>query len=124
MSTTRGILRRRYIFRGVIQGVGFRPTVYRCASALGLTGFVRNQRSEVLAEVQGHRDAVERFPKALADMLPAAAFVESFTVESAEAIDEREFRIVESAATSYSFPPIPPDLALCEDCRPSVTQRS
>jgi len=97
--------------------VGFRPTVYRCAASLGLTGFVRNQRSEVLAEVQGCSGAVERFPEALADMLPAAASIESFSAEAMEILDEREFRIVESAATSYSFPPIPPDLALCEDCR-------
>ena len=45
--------RIRYRFRGVIQGVGFRPTVYRVAVALGLTGFVRNERSIVVAEIQG-----------------------------------------------------------------------
>jgi hydrogenase maturation protein HypF len=111
------IVRNRYIFRGIIQGVGFRPTVYRCASTLGLTGFVRNQRSEVLAEVQGPAEAVGRFPEVLAEMLPPAAQIDSVESHPIEPVQEAEFRIVESAATSYNFPPIPPDLALCADCR-------
>ena len=71
------MIRMRCIFRGIIQGVGFRPSVYRCAVSLGLTGFVRNQRSEVLAEVQGKPEAVEKFTSLLRETLPRAALIEN-----------------------------------------------
>jgi hypothetical protein len=55
-----GRRRVRYTFRGVIQGVGFRPTAYRCALRLGLAGLVRNQRSEVVAEIEGETPTPSR----------------------------------------------------------------
>ena len=53
----RAVIRKRFLFRGTIQGVGFRPAIYRLAVSLGLTGFVQNRRSEVVAEVQGEEDS-------------------------------------------------------------------
>ena len=45
--------RLRIVFRGVVQGVGFRPALYRSAVECGLAGFVQNRRSEVAAELEG-----------------------------------------------------------------------
>jgi hydrogenase maturation protein HypF len=113
-----GRIRVRYSFRGIIQGVGFRPTVYRCAHSLGLSGFVRNERSEVVAELQGPAEAVRSFPDLLSRALPPAASVEQMQLSELPLEEgESSFRIVESRATPYSFPPIPPDLAICADCR-------
>jgi len=109
--------RHRYIFKGVIQGVGFRPTVYRCAVSLGLTGFVRNERSEVVAELQGPPAALGKFPATLREMLPPAAVLDRMDCEPIPPLEEELFRILESKATTYSFPPIPPDLAICPECR-------
>ena len=53
--------RRRLVFSGIVQGVGFRPAVFRLATALGLTGFVQNRRSAVVAEIQGGDAAIGRF---------------------------------------------------------------
>ena len=115
--TLSAVVRKRFVFRGTIQGVGFRPAVYRCATSLGLSGFVQNRRSEVVAEVQGATDAVSRFAARLRASLPPAARI--------QATDEREmaviaadgaFRIIESAFDRFAFPPIPPDLPLCADC--------
>jgi hydrogenase maturation protein HypF len=113
------MLRRRYVYRGTIQGVGFRPAVYRAASGLGLSGFVRNLRSEVLVEVQGDAGSVQEFPAAFQAILPAAARIESVR-EADIPPDPRGppgFRIAVSGSSPYSFPPVPPDLALCPDCR-------
>jgi hydrogenase maturation protein HypF len=110
------LIRMRYAFRGVIQGVGFRPTVYRAAAALGLSGFVRNQRSEVVAELEGPRDRVEGFPEELRRALPPAARIDSVRSEPLEPSGEEGFRIAESLPDTYRFPPIPPDLALCGQC--------
>jgi len=117
VKNTEKIERQRYVFKGVIQGVGFRPTVYRCAVSLGLKGFVRNERSEVVAELQGPPDALGSFPAALREMLPPAAVLDRMDCEPIPPLEEESFRILESRATTYSFPPIPPDLAICPECR-------
>ena len=117
MKNAEPIERHRYVFKGVIQGVGFRPTVYRCAVSLGLKGFVRNERSEVVAEIQGPAAALERFPETLREMLPPAAVLDRMDSKPIPPLEEESFRILESKATTYSFPPIPPDLAICADCR-------
>ncbi|MFI5368579.1 MAG: Sua5/YciO/YrdC/YwlC family protein, partial [Spirochaetia bacterium] len=111
------MIRKRFFFRGTIQGVGFRPAIYRLAASLGLLGFVQNRRSEVVAEVQGAEDAVGRFAARLAGSLPPAARIESVTSTLIETrADEDRFRIVPSAADLFSFPPIPPDLPVCAEC--------
>lgn len=111
------MIRRRFTFRGIIQGVGFRPTVYRCALSLGLTGYVQNRRSEVVAEVQGPEERVALFSERLRELLPPAARIDSLKNEEIDIRESSSFVITESLATSYSFPPIPPDLAICNDCR-------
>jgi hydrogenase maturation protein HypF len=110
-------IRKRYVFKGIIQGVGFRPTVYRCAVSLGLNGFVRNERSEVVAEIQGPTKSIQLFPKTLKDMLPPAAVLERMDSQDLPLGKERGFIILESKSTTFSFPPIPPDLAICRQCR-------
>ncbi len=113
--------RRRIVYRGTVQGVGFRPAVYRTAASLCLDGFVQNRRSEVVVEIEGKPEAVARFQDVLRANLPPAAHIESAVERELDAADGRKrsstgFRIAESAASDYLFPPIPPDLALCPDC--------
>lgn len=112
-------VRRRLRFRGVVQGVGFRPTVYRCATGLGLAGFVQNRTSEVLVEIQGPPEKVAAFRGALAASLPPAARLDAVTEEPIAPLAAHEpgFAISGSAGSDWEFPPIPPDLALCPDCR-------
>ncbi|MDA8426458.1 MAG: Sua5/YciO/YrdC/YwlC family protein, partial [Treponema sp.] len=109
--------RLRIVFRGVVQGVGFRPALYRSAVECGLAGFVQNRRSEVAAELEGPVEALERFHVLFEARLPAPARIDSRSVAQVEPRGERGFRIVESADSTYLLPPIPPDLALCDSCR-------
>ena len=88
--------RRRYTYRGVVQGVGFRPTVFRCAVSLGLTGFVQNQRSVVVAEVQGPREKLGRCQEQLLAMLPTAALIDEISSTKLALRAEGGFRIAES----------------------------
>ncbi|MCD6121081.1 MAG: carbamoyltransferase HypF [Spirochaetales bacterium] len=97
--------------------MGFRPTIYRCAVSLGLKGFVQNRRSEVVAEIQGSRNAVKKFYPHLKEMLPPSALIETYIEETISPVKESSFSIVESLSTAYNFPPIPPDLAICDDCK-------
>ncbi len=109
--------RKRIRFTGIVQGVGFRPTVYRCAVELGLTGTVQNRRSEVIAEIQGENDQVERFEPLLLEKLPAAARLDTFEQEDIAPAAEETFEIIPSRTGDYVFPPIPPDLAVCGECK-------
>ncbi|WP_455382337.1 carbamoyltransferase HypF, partial [Salinispira pacifica] len=117
VSRVDDIRRVRITYRGIVQGVGFRPALYRCAVDCGLTGFVQNRRSEVVAELQGSGVAIDRFEELVRERLPAPARIESVGSEEVALLTERGFRIAESSSSSYLFPPIPPDIALCEDCR-------
>jgi hydrogenase maturation protein HypF len=117
MSEGAQIKRMKIVFRGIVQGVGFRPTVYRCALACGLAGFVQNRRSEVVAEIEGLDPDLLRFHKMLEKSLPAPARIDFRSVVEIEPAGEREFRIVDSENSSYVLPPIAPDLALCDSCK-------
>ena len=117
MSPLHSVLRKRYTYRGIIQGVGFRPAVYRCAVAAEVGGFVQNRRSVVVAEAEGTADAIELFEQLFDRSVPAAARIDSVETGYVEAQHETEFSIRASEASEYLFPPIPPDLALCDACR-------
>ena len=111
------VVRKRFVFRGTIQGVGFRPAIYRLASSLGLAGFVQNRRSQVVAELQGEEAVVLRFAELLPSRLPAAARVTRTDVTEVEPRwQEGGFRIEASVADRFAFPPIPADLPLCPEC--------
>lgn len=111
-------VRRRITVTGVVQGVGFRPFVHRLATELGLTGFVGNDSGAVFLEVQGDLDRVNEFARRLRAQAPPLARISSmsltdigFRPESAPA-----FRIVASQTGSGPATPIPPDVAVCDDC--------
>lgn len=111
-----GVKRVRAIIRGRVQGVGFRPTVYRYAVESGLAGFVRNDPAGVVVEVEGPPEAVRRFMARLRAEPPRQARIE--TIDECEAPPRREagFRIESSARSGDFLVGLPPDLALCGDC--------
>jgi len=109
-------VRRRIAVRGIVQGVGFRPFVYRLASELALEGFVRNDAAGVVIEVQGGQASVERMAHRLEREAPARARIDRVEVSACAARrGERGFAILASepgrAATA-----IGPDGAICADC--------
>ncbi len=74
-------LRLRVTISGVVQGVGFRPFVYRLGTELGLRGFVGNDAQHVFAEVQGQPTAVQEFADRLARDAPPLAVVTDIRTE-------------------------------------------
>lgn len=109
-------IRRHIRVRGVVQGVGFRPYVYRHARALGLVGYVCNDDAGVLIEVEGAPPDVLTFLDTLPQHAPMGSVVQS--IESHEAALQREpsFAIVASAASAGGVVPVSPDRATCTDC--------
>lgn len=112
-------VRQRFTVTGVVQGVGFRPFVHRIASELGLAGFVGNDSGAVFIEVQGPLVRIDEFARRLrADAPPLARInaVDVVDVADVETGAGHGFRIVDSQTAPGATTPIPPDIAVCNDC--------
>ncbi|HEX3978903.1 MAG TPA: carbamoyltransferase HypF [Solirubrobacteraceae bacterium] len=108
--------RVRVRVRGTVQGVGFRPYVYRLAGELALAGFVFNDAHGVVAEVEGCDAAVDAFLARLGPEAPPLAVVEEVVGEARPACGESAFAIRESPHGGVPDAPITPDTAACPDC--------
>ncbi len=109
-------IRREIQVSGLVQGVGFRPFVYRLAAELGLAGSVKNTASGVVIEVQGETDLVENFLARLQGEAPPLSQILHVEVEDIDYVDENEFRIVESCKGHPVRTLISPDVSICNDC--------
>ncbi|PIB78941.1 carbamoyltransferase HypF [Mycobacterium celatum] len=111
-----GDVRQRFTVTGVVQGVGFRPFVHRIASELGLAGFVGNDSGAVFLEVQGPAARIDEFGRRLRAEAPPLAKITGVCVVDAETTCDAGFRIVDSQPAAGATTPIPPDIAVCDDC--------
>ena len=107
--------RRRVRVRGMVQGVGFRPFVWRLASELGLDGWVRNDAEGVLAEVQGAPLALEEFLRRVTSGAPPLARVAAVEHEARPVEPGKGFAIAASGRGTASTA-VSPDAATCPDC--------
>ena len=111
------IVRHRIEVRGIVQGVGFRPFVYRLARNLGLAGWVRNDTSGVTMEVQGDPASIKRLACRLRDEAPPLARVDSVALVACEPeVEGGGFAIVDSVG-GHAATAIGTDSATCGDCR-------
>jgi hydrogenase maturation protein HypF len=108
--------RERYEVRGVVQGVGFRPFVYRLALEEGLAGFIGNDTGGVTIEIEGAPERVEAFRRRLRAEAPPLARIDSVAVHEAGVTGGTGFRIIASAAAGQVSTGIPADAATCADC--------
>jgi hydrogenase maturation protein HypF len=104
------------IVRGLVQGVGFRPFVYRIATGLNLYGNVENRTDGVFINVEGDQETIDEFLKLLRDKAPTASNIESVQFTQIEILDYKKFEIVKSKDTSEEITEISPDIAVCDDC--------
>lgn len=105
---------------GAVQGVGFRPFVYRLARELDLCGWVLNGERGVELEVEGPRTSVERFALRLGREVPARAVVADVAYRWAEPRGYADFRIVHSRRNGAPTLFVLPDIATCDACRAEI----
>jgi len=101
---------------GIVQGVGFRPFVYGLATRLALKGWVRNTSAGVDIEVDGDKDILDSFLKAIRDEAPPLSRIDELTASFGPASGFSAFDIVHSESIPSAFQPISPDVAICDDC--------
>jgi len=102
--------------RGIVQGVGFRPFVYRLARANALVGWVLNEPDGVDIHIEGLEPALDAFLRGLETQAPAAARIISVDVVAAERTGLEDFTIRESRHNGHPTVRISPDLPICDDC--------
>ncbi|MBD3222074.1 carbamoyltransferase HypF [bacterium] len=107
---------RRIHITGVVQGVGFRPSVWRCARELALGGWVRNSSSGVDIHLEGPETALAGFGDAFRASLPPLAAIDTWDEATADCEGAEEFVIVASEREPGASLPVSADVATCEDC--------
>jgi len=106
-------LRYFYKINGIVQGVGFRPTVYKIATSLNLKGYVLNSSDGVIIEVEGKN--ASNFIDILKNNLPPLARIDTIEEKILDEIGYKKFEIKESKNTTKTTS-ISPDIAICDDC--------
>ena len=114
LTPASAIERRRIRVRGLVQGVGFRPHVYRCAVQLGISGSVYNGPEGVVIEAQG-RD-LDAFVQRLRDEAPPLARIDSLIESPLAPAGDTGFSIVGTEAGAANGAAIPADTGICQTC--------
>lgn len=108
--------RLRLNIRGLVQGVGFRPFVYRLATNLGLTGWVCNSPRGLQIDLEGPRDKLDTFLSRLYEETPPQASVQAREATFLPVIGYSGFEVRESPDTGVISTPVLPDMGTCQDC--------
>jgi len=116
-----GLQRVRVSIRGAVQGVGFRPFVFRLAKELGLTGWVSNSPQGVLIEAEGEARAVEHFCVRLNLEKPLRSFIQSLECWHLDPVGYAEFEIRPSETGGEKVALVLPDIATCDQCLSEVS---
>jgi len=117
---TKGTKLAEVTVRGVVQGVGFRPFVYRLAQSHNLKGWVRNTSGTVEIEVEGDEESLEDFLIDLEAKAPPIAHIEKVEVTFHPLRGYTEFEIHQSLRQEGKYQLVSPDIATCEDCKREI----
>lgn len=110
------IARLRVEFRGTVQGVGFRPCIYRLATELGLAGWVANTDHGAVAEIEGPTASLDAFLARVPTSLPPRASIQGIESRLLDPAGFQRFEIAPSLATGAPVAHMLPDIATCDDC--------
>jgi hydrogenase maturation protein HypF len=114
--------RVRLRIRGAVQGVGFRPYVYRIAEELGVTGWVANDAEGVVLEAEADSHVLDAFVQQLRTRLPAPADIAELHEEAIEPLGAGTFVICPSVSGGAPRALVMPDLATCDECKNEVQE--
>jgi hydrogenase maturation protein HypF len=109
-------VRRQIEVAGIVQGVGFRPYIYRLAIERNLCGNVSNSPSGVAIEIQGPIEAVDEFVRRLPAEAPPLAQITELRIQEVSCNSDRDFRILATQRGGPVRTLISPDVSICPDC--------
>jgi hydrogenase maturation protein HypF len=109
--------RRKIEIKGIVQGVGFRPTVYRLANEYNLKGTVYNDSKGITLDVEGCPENINSFLEELKKNPPPLSNIEEIKSEKLPMKDFHEFKIIESEESEEKTTLVSPDISTCKDCK-------
>lgn len=107
--------RIRILFKGIVQGVGFRPFLYRSAQKYSLVGFVKNSSQGVILEVEG--EDINGFIDYILKHPPPLSYIENYQIQELPIQVSEKFEILSSEREEQGDLLVSPDIAICENCR-------
>jgi hydrogenase maturation protein HypF len=121
---TATVTRQRLRVTGVVQGVGFRPTVYQLATGLGLDGLVGNDSAGVFIELEGKLQTIDEFVLRLQADPPPLAHIDSVERKDLTVLGKTGFEIVASRRIDDATTLVSPDLEVCSECLAEMNDTS
>ena len=109
---------------GLVQGVGFRPFIYRLASETGLEGWVLNTNEDVRIGLRAEQQIVKSLVERIRLQAPPASSIREITIEKAKPEEYSGFRIIPSEDLSGAVTQVSPDIAVCRECLEDMKQPS
>lgn len=109
---------------GLVQGVGFRPFVYRLAKEYQIKGYVQNLSDGVEILAGGEKKSLDKFLDALKNVAPAASEIQNIFVSKTEDGFQNDFKIIRSNNISDAITEISPDISVCSDCLEDMRSQS
>ncbi|MFN3603852.1 MAG: carbamoyltransferase HypF [Leptonema sp. (in: bacteria)] len=124
IPSTKQLERKQIEIEGYVQGIGFRPFLFRLANKHNLTGFVKNISGKVYLEIQGDKQKIEKFISDINVKKPPLAKIKSLKIKKINAIRENTFQIKESQKIEFVTSNILPDIAICKNCQKEILDPS
>ena len=109
--------------QGIVQGVGFRPFVFRLAVKFKLCGWVKNDAEGVLIEAEGEQCHLQDFFRSLQEEIPPAAHITAVSCQIVPVRNEEKFIIAGSDISSHKDALISADIAICQNCREEILSK-
>ena len=107
---------------GLVQGVGFRPFVFRIATGFNLTGWVQNTNENIKIVVSGNEEKIKLFIETIRQEAPPAAIIDEISSKEIDLIDFKLFTIKKSDNISENITEISPDIAVCSECLQDIEE--
>jgi hydrogenase maturation protein HypF len=114
----------KIIIKGVVQGVGFRPFIYKLATSFNLKGEVYNDSSGVVIKIRATVRELGRFLSSIKEDAPPLAKIESLSYKEIDDFKVDEFKILSSKAQDQKSTLLPPDLSICKECQRELFDKS
>lgn len=116
MTKRSEIINSQIHVQGLVQGVGFRPFIYRLAKRFDLSGWVENSNNGVFIRVEGKFETIDRFILAIKEEAPLASNIISVNKKEIPLENFNDFSIIKSENKSDEITEVSPDIAVCDDC--------
>ena len=115
------MIAKKIVVKGIVQGVGFRPFIYKNATKNNLKGFVNNTSKGVFIEVEGYEKDITSFIEEIKHKPPVLSKVTDIKIIDREIEGYTDFKIIESVEEEEAITLLSPDIATCDDCLADIS---